>query len=400
MLTKKNIILGVTGSIAIYKSVDLARKLAQAGASVDVVMSDAAAKFITPLTFRSVTNRPVVTDMFAEISEFNIEHISLAKRADVMIIAPATANIIAKLASGLADDMISCVALATKAPILIAPAMESNMYQNVITQENLSRLRTRGIKIIEPASGALASGAEGIGRLADISEIITVIEKTLQTSDDMAHVKIVVTAGGTQEPIDPVRHIGNRSSGKMGYAVAEAARSRGASVTLIAAPTALPDPPGVSVIHVRTAAEMQKAVNQYVAQSDVLIMAAAVADYRPINSSSTKIKSGKQNLTITLTPNPDIISGVTGKILKVGFAAESEDLIANAQRKLEKKNLAMIVANDITSTDAGFDVDANRVTLITRGSKPESLPLLPKSQVADIILDRIVVLLKMKNNKP
>jgi len=403
MLTNKNIVLGVTGSIAIYKGIDLARKLTQAGASVDVVMTESAIKFVSPMTFRSITHRPVVTDMFALISEFSIQHVSLAKRADIMVIAPATANIIAKLACGMANDMITCVALATQAPIIISPAMESNMYQNIITQENLSKLRTRGFHFIEPGTGSLASGAEGVGRLADIEDIVTAIEKILAKSGDLTNIKIIVTAGGTQEPIDPVRHIGNRSSGKMGYAIAVAAHERGAQVTLIAGPTALPDPAGVSVVHIRTATELQAAIDQEISKSDILIMAAAVADYRPVKSSLAKIKSGKQNLILELTTNPDIISNITGKILKVGFAAESEDLIANAQRKLEKKHLDMIVANDITSSDSGFDVDANRVTLIEKDGKPENLPLLSKTQVANIILDRVIKLINtaksVKRNK-
>ena len=403
MLTNKNIVLGVTGSIAIYKGIDLARKLTQAGASVDVVMTESAMKFVSPMIFRSITHRPVVTDMFALISEFSIQHVSLAKRADIMIIAPATANIIAKLACGMANDMITCVALATKAPIIISPAMESNMYQNAITQENLSKLHARGFHFIEPGTGSLASGAEGVGRLADIEDIVAAIEKILAKSGDLADIKIIVTAGGTQEPIDPVRHIGNRSSGKMGYAIAVAAHERGAQVTLIAGPTALPDPAGVSVVHIRTATELQAAINREVSKSDILIMAAAVADYRPVKNSLAKIKSGKQNLILELTTNPDIISSITGKILKIGFAAESEDLIANAQRKLEKKHLDMIVANDITSSDSGFDVDVNRVTLIEKDGKPENLPLLPKIQVANIILDRVIKLINtaksVKRNK-
>ncbi len=398
MLKNKNIVLGVTGSIAIYKGVELARKLSREGASVDVVMTEAATKFITPMTFRSITHRPVVTEMFELTSEFSIEHVSLAKRADIIVIAPATANIIAKIASGLANDMISCITLATKAPILIAPAMETNMYLNAITQENISRLRARGVKFVEPISGTLASGAEGIGKLADIPEIITAIENILQLNNDLSNIRIVITAGGTQEPIDPVRHIGNRSSGKMGYAIAEAARNRGADVILVAAPTNLPDPTGISVIHIRTTKEMQQNVSSLVDKSDVIIMAAAVADYRPVKSSLAKIKSGKQNLALKLTPNPDIISGITGKILKVGFAAESEDLITNAQKKLEKKHLDLIVANDITASDSGFDVDTNRVTLIEKNGEPESLPLLPKSQVANVILDKVVKLLNTAKN--
>ncbi|MCD6358601.1 MAG: bifunctional phosphopantothenoylcysteine decarboxylase/phosphopantothenate--cysteine ligase CoaBC, partial [Dehalococcoidia bacterium] len=379
MLNKKNIVLGVTGGIAIYKAVELARKLALKGASVDVVMTKSATEFITPLTFRSVTHRPVVIKLFELTSEFSIEHVSLAKRADILVIAPATANIIAKLAAGIADDMLSCVALDTRAPILIAPAMETNMYQNQATQENIDKLKGRGCIVIDPSCGKLASGTEGIGRLANIEQIIDAIRETLGKKQDLAGKKIVVTAGGTQEPIDPVRYISNRSSGKMGYAIAEAARDRGADVTLISAPAAIPVPLGINMIPVRTALQMRDAVFQTTSTARVLIMAAAVADYRPAETNQSKVKSGDDSLILKLTPTEDIIGGVSENLIKIGFAAESDNLIANAQKKLKSKRLDMIVANDISATDAGFDVDSNRVVLIDKNGNIEHIPLMLKS---------------------
>jgi len=281
MLRNKTIVLGITGSIAAYKAAEIASQLTQAGAKVSVIMTEEAIRFISPVTFRAITGRPVVTEMFDLASEFSIEHVSLAESADIVVIAPATANIIAKLAAGIADDMLCCTVLATKAPVLIAPAMETNMYNNPVTQDNLSKLKARDFVIIAPATGWLASGKEGLGRLADINDIIGNIRQVLGRAGDLAGKNIVVTAGGTQEPLDPVRYISNRSSGKMGYALAEAARNRGAEVTLITAPTALARPDGVRVMDVGTAAEMLRAVKKAVLKADALVMAAAVADYRP-----------------------------------------------------------------------------------------------------------------------
>ena len=393
MLANKTIVLGITGGIAAYKAADIASKLTQAGARVEVVMTESAARFITPMTLRSLTGRPVVTDMFALTTEFSLEHIALAEAADVVVIAPATANIIAKLAAGIADDMLCCTVLATKAPIMVAPSMDVNMFQNAITQDNLTRLRARGFTIIDPAHGYLASGKIGVGRLAEVQTIIGSIKHVLGRSGDLSGKSIVVTAGGTREPIDPVRHIGNRSSGKMGYAVAEAARDRGAEVKLITTPTFLPEPVGIEVIPVETAVQMKEAVAKTVAQADALIMAAAVADYRPKSVAKAKIKKATPTLTLELIRTPDILTEVKGNFIKVGFAAESEDVIANAKRKLEKKQLDIIVANDITDADSGFDVDTNKVTLIDRDGKVESLPLLTKREVADRILDRVVGML-------
>jgi phosphopantothenoylcysteine decarboxylase/phosphopantothenate--cysteine ligase len=359
-------------------------------------MTESAAKFIAPLTLRSITGRPVVTDMFELAPEFSIEHIALAEAADVVVIAPATANIIAKLATGIADDMLTCTVLATKAPIILAPAMNVNMFENSITQDNLAKLKARGFTIVDPAYGRLASGKVGLGRLAEVEEIIATINQVLGRSGDLAGKRIVVTAGGTQEPIDPVRHIGNRSSGKMGYAMAEAARDRGAVVSLITAPTSLPYPAGIEVVGVRTAAEMKEAVAEAVAQADALIMAAAVADYQPKSVAGAKIKKGSPNLTLELVRTPDILAEVKGNFIRVGFAAESEDIVANARNKLEKKQLDLIVANDITDADSGFGTDTNKVTLIDRDGNVETLPLLTKREVADKILDRVAGLLAKK----
>jgi len=393
MLANKTIVLGITGGIAAYKAAEIASKLTQAGAKVETVMTESATKFVAPLTFGSITNRPVVTDMFEPAAEFWISHIALAEAADVVVIAPATANTIAKLAAGIADDMLGCTVLATRAPVTVAPAMHDNMFKNPVTQDNLNKLKARGFIIVDPEYGHLASGKVGTGRLADIDTIIGTIKQVLGKSGDLAGKHIVVTAGGTQEPIDLVRHISNRSSGKMGYAMAEAARDRGATVTLITAPTSLPEPAGVEVIHVRTAAEMKAAVAQATAQANALIMAAAVADYQPKTTAKGKIKKEAPSLTLELVRTPDILTEVQGDFLKVGFAAESEDVVENARQKLEKKQLDLIVANDITDADSGFSVDTNKVTLISRDGKAESLPLLSKREVADKILDRVGELL-------
>jgi len=393
MLANKTIVLGITGSIAAYKAADLASKLTQAGARVEVVMTDSATRFITPLTLRSITGRPVVTDMFELTSEFTIEHVALAEAADVVAIAPATANIIAKVATGIADDMLSCMVLATGAPVIVVPAMESNMFQNPVTQDNLSRLKARDFTIVEPGYGRLASGKVGRGRMAEVEQIIGTIKQVLGRGGDLSGKHIVVTAGGTQEPLDPVRHLGNRSSGKMGYAIAEAARDRGATVSIITGPVSLPEPVGIDVVPVKTAAGMKEAVDKVVAQADVLIMAAAVADYQPKKVAEAKIKKETASLTLELVRTPDILAEVKGNFLRVGFAAESEDMVANARRKLESKQLDLIVANDITDPTGGFDVDTNQITLIDREGKVEELPLLTKREAADKILDRMVGLL-------
>ncbi|TET18176.1 MAG: bifunctional phosphopantothenoylcysteine decarboxylase/phosphopantothenate--cysteine ligase CoaBC [Dehalococcoidia bacterium] len=393
MLANKTVILGITGSLAAYKAADIASKLTQAGARVEVVMTESATKFITPLTLRSITSRPVVTDMFELASEFSIEHVALAEAADVVVIAPATACVMAKLAAGISDDELTCTVLATEAPVIVAPAMHASMFQNSVTQQNLAKLKARGFTIVGPEYGRLASGKVGLGRLAETDKIIDTIGQVLSQGRDLTSKRIVVTAGGTQEPIDPVRHIGNRSSGKMGYALAEAARNRGAEVKLITAPTSLPEPVGTEVVSVKTAAEMKEAVARAVIQADALIMAAAVADYQPKSVAEAKIKKETPTLTLELIRTPDILTEVKGNFLKVGFAAESQNIVANAKQKLERKQLDLIVANDITDPSSGFGADTNKVTLIDKQGNVEDLPLLTKREVADRILDRVVSLL-------
>ena len=392
MLAKKTIVLGITGSIAAYKAANIASQLTQAGARVEVVMTESATKFITPLTLRSLTGRPVITDMFEPATEYSLEHTALAEAANVVVITPATANTIAKLATGITDDILTCTVLATNAPVIITPAMHATMLQNSITQNNLAKLKARGFTIVEPGYGHLASGKAGWGRLADTETIIGTIKQVLRRKDDLPGKRIVVTAGGTQEPIDPVRHIGNRSSGKMGYAVAEAARDRGATVTLISAPTSLPEPMGIVVVQVQTANQMKKAVAKAAAKANALIMAAAVADYQPKDVTKNKIKKETPDMRLELVRTPDILAEVKGNFLRVGFAAESEDLVANAKQKLQKKQLDLIIANNITGTRSGFGTETNKVILIDRKGKVESLPLLTKREVADRILDKVVKL--------
>jgi len=399
MLEGKTVILGVTGSIAAYKAVDIASQLNRAGVKVDVVMTEEANKFVSPLSFRAITGRTVATDMFDASSELNVTHIALARAADVVAIAPATANVIAKLATGIADDVLCCTVLATNAPVVIAPAMDANMYENPVTQENVSKLKKRGFVFVGPKFGKLVSGVEGLGRFADTGEIIGVISQVLGRGGSFADRHIVVTAGGTQEFIDPVRIITNRSSGKMGYALADAARDRGAKVTLITGPTLLTRPAGVEVIDVCTAEEMLQAVKQAVSRADALIMAAAVADYRPKSTAKEKIKKKDAGLTLELERTPDILSEIKGNFVRVGFAAESENLVGNATQKLQQKKLDLIVANDVTAKSSGFGTDSNRVTIIGKDGKAESLPLLPKRQVADKVLDKVAKLLTEGNKE-
>jgi len=399
MLTNKTIVLGITGGIAAYKAADIASKLTQSGAKVEVVMTESATKLIAPLTLRSITHNPVVTDMFSLADEYRAAHIALAEAADVVAIAPATANTIAKLAYGIADNMLCCTVLATESPVIVAPAMNALMFQNPVTQENIARLRARGFIIVDPAYGRLASGKMGWGRLAEVETIIGTIKQVLGRKGDLAGKRIVVTAGGTQEPIDPVRHIGNRSSGRMGYALAEAARDRGAAVSLITAPTFLPEPAGIELIKVKTAVQMKEAVDKAVAQADALIMAAAVADYQPKDVAVTKIKKDSPTLTLELTRTPDILAEVKGDFIKVGFAAEDKNVTENAKQKLEKKNLDLIVANDITIAESGFDVDTNKVTIIDREGNVEDLPLMSKREVAEKVLDRVVGILGKKTGR-
>jgi phosphopantothenoylcysteine decarboxylase/phosphopantothenate--cysteine ligase len=395
LATKNNtVVLGVTGSIAAYKAAELASRFTKDGFRVDVIMTESAQRFIAPLTFRNITGRPVVTTMWDIDSEFSVEHVALAEAAEVVLIAPATANIIAKIACGMADDMLSCTVLATRAPIVIAPAMNDNMWANTVTQENVAKLKRRGFIFVGPARGRLASGKLGLGRLTGLDEIYGITLQVLGRKGDLAGKNIVVTAGGTQEPVDPVRCLTNRSSGKMGYAVAEAARNRGAQVTLISAPTTLPNPPGIKVIYINTADEMLKAVQSAVKGADTLIMAAAVADFRPVKTAGKKIKRADlSDLTLELEKTPDILAQVKGDFIRVGFAAESHDVVANARDKVQRKGLDLIVANDITEKDCGFGTDTNRITIIDSKGKVEELPLLPKGEVADRILDRVGAIL-------
>ena len=393
-LQGKHVVLGVSGSIAAYKAADLASKLTQSGAQVSVIMTAAAQHFVAPLTFRSITHQPVLTDWFDPASDLAIQHIALAESADVVLIAPATADVLAKLAHGMADDPLTGTVLATAAPVVAAPAMDAHMFDNPATQQNLRLLQERGVVIVGPEAGRLASGLTGMGRLASSEAIIGALGQVLGRTGDLAGRHVVVSAGPTEEPLDPARHITNRSSGKMGYAIAEAARDRGAHVTLITGPTALPNPPGVELRRIRTALELFKAVQQATGAADALIMAAAPADFRPAAVAAQKIKKGaEESMTVELLKNPDILAGTTGSFIKVGFAAESEALLNNARSKLSAKGLHLIVANDITATDSGFDVDTNRVTLVDRDGGVEELPLLLKSEVADRILDRVVSLL-------
>ena len=392
-LSNKHIILGVTGSIAVYKAVDLASKLVQAGALVDVVMSYGATQFVTPLAFRSITHREVVTDTYDVGSEFANEHVALARRADIVVIAPATVHCIAKLAAGLADDPLTTTVIATTAPLLVAPAMDAAMYDHPATRENLGKLRQRGVTIAGPAPGRLASGLMGMGRLLEPLELVGHIAARLGREGDLAGRTIVISAGGTQEPIDPVRVITNNSSGKMGYALAEAARDRGAKAVLVTAPTGLPNPPLVEVVRVQTAAQMAEAVLREVKRADALIMAAAVADYRPAVAAEQKIKKTNDELTIALAKTTDILEAAQGDFVKVGFAAESENLVANAADKVRRKSLDLIVANDITEAASGFGSDTNKVVLIDRELQVEELPLLTKYEVSHRILDRVRVLL-------
>ena len=391
-LEGKHVVLGVTGSIACYKAIDLASKLTQAGALVDTVMSYGATQFVTPLAFRSITHRAVITDTYDANSQFSIEHVALAHQADVVVIAPATAHCIAKLAQGLADDPLTTTIIATAAPVMVAPAMDANMFDNPATQENVATLKRRGVVIAGPAPGRLASGLMGMGRLLETPDLLGYIAYTLGKDADMKGRKIVVSAGGTMEPIDPVRVITNHSSGKMGYAIAEAARDRGADVVLVAASTALPDPPLVNVVRVQTAQNMCDEVLRQVQKADALIMAAAVADYRPATEADQKIKKSADELTIELAKTTDILEAARGNFVKVGFAAETQDLIRNARDKVTRKDLDLIVANDLTDPEAGFGVDTNKVTFIDGDLKVEELPVMTKYEVSQRILDRVVEL--------
>jgi phosphopantothenoylcysteine decarboxylase/phosphopantothenate--cysteine ligase len=396
MLKNKKIILGVCGGIAVYKAIELLRLLTKAGADVHVIMTRASQEFVAPLTFQTLSSNPVHTELFNLIAEREIGHISLADRADLFIVAPATANVIGKIAAGIADDMLTTTVMATKAPVLFAPAMNVNMYTNPIYQENEEKLRRFGYRFEAPVCGSLACGWEGDGKLAT-PEAIFEGAVTALTEKDLAGRTILITAGPTREEIDPVRYISNHSSGKMGFALARAARRRGAQVLLISGPTALSKPDGVRVVDVTSAIEMQKEVLAHVAECDVVIKAAAVADYRPLSRNSTKIKKKGDSATIELVKNPDILAGLGGmkggvkpRPFLVGFAAETNALAENAAKKLREKNLDMIVANDVSQADAGFNVDTNRALLFFKDGGSSDCGLMSKDQLAGTILDHIV----------
>jgi phosphopantothenoylcysteine decarboxylase/phosphopantothenate--cysteine ligase len=389
------ITLGVTGSIACYKAVDLASRLVQAGAELDVIMTDGALEFLKPITFSAITHKPVVTSLFDPQSELSMDHVALAGRSDVILVAPATADAMAKAAWGLAGDALSATLLATRAPVIFAPAMDANMYDNAATVENVARLRSRGAVIAGPAEGRLASGLVGSGRMLEPSALVDHARMVLARGGDLAGRKVVVSAGGTQEAIDPVRVVTNRSSGKMGFAIARAARDRGASAVIVAAPTALPDPTGVDVVRVESALEMRDAVTAQCEDADAVVMAAAVADWRPATSADRKLKKGAAStLTVDMVRNPDIVAGIGGNLIKVGFAAETEDVIENAHGKLVDKGLDLIAANDVTSADSGFASDTNRVALLDRDGGVTELGLLTKYDVGHRILDKVVHMLE------
>ncbi len=404
-LSNKHILLGVTGSIACYKSADLASKLRQYGADVDVILTHAATKFVSPLTFQSVTARRAYTDDDLWGDAGHVLHIGLAETADLMVVAPATANTIAKLARGQADNLLTVAALAMRNVVLIAPAMDGGMWAHPATQQNIKTLETWGIKIAGPVSGHLASGQLGVGRMVEPDELLGIIRKELSAGGPLGGIKVVVTAGGTQEPIDPVRVITNRSLGKQGFALAQAALDLGADVVLISAPVSLPTPPGAQRVDVRSSGEMLAAVETAVKDADVLVMAAAVADFRPADVAAQKIKKDAGMPEIQLEAAPDILAAVSkekGKSnslrIAVGFAAESQNLIENAQAKLSKKNLDLIVANDISAEDAGFEADRNRVTLLFADGRIDALLLQQKSSVAERVMQEIAHLLGIAQN--
>lgn len=392
------ITLGVTGGVAAYKAAELVRRLQQDGHVVQVVMTRSAREFVTPLTFAALSGQKVITDLFAEAGgeanlESAIEHIAVAQRTDLLLVAPATADVLAKFAGGIADDFLTTLYLATTAPVVVAPAMNVNMWNHAATSENVMRLRNRGVFVVHPDEGYLACGMTGAGRLAGQEAIVAAVNEALKLQRDLQGQTVLVTAGPTCEDLDPVRYITNRSSGKMGYAVAEAAACRGARVILITGPTALETPAGVERVDVRSAEDMRRAVQERFPQSSIAIFAAAVADYRPAEPHTQKLKRGKEELTLRLEPNPDILAEAArnkGDRLVVGFAAETDHVAENARKKLATKNADLIVANDVTAEGAGFDMDTNIVTLFARDGRDLPLPKLSKREVAERILDEVV----------
>ncbi len=391
MLKERRIVLGVTGGIAVYKAAELVRELVRRGANVRVVMTDHACEFVAPLTFETLSGNPVSKELFQLTGRYEIDHIKLAEFAEILVVAPATANIIGKMAAGIADDLLTTVLMATTAPVLICPAMNDKMYANAIVKENLERLVSRGHTLLEPGYGELACRTEGQGRLPDAPEIVEEIEAILSPKD-LRQERILVTAGPTQEPFDPVRYITNYSSGKMGYALAVIARRRGAAVTLISGPTALSVPRGIEFIPVKTALEMRDAVMARLEEATVVIKAAAVSDYRPEVRQAIKIKKKEGPLTVRLERNPDIISEIgqaKGSRIVVGFSMESDHLIENARTKLMEKGMDFIVANDLTEPGAGFRTDTNIIRIMDREGAVETFPLMDKQEVAGVILDRV-----------
>jgi phosphopantothenoylcysteine decarboxylase/phosphopantothenate--cysteine ligase len=397
MLSGKTILLGVTGGIAAYKSVEIVSRLRKSGAQVDIVMTKAAAEFVSPLTFRSLSLRPVYTEMFAEPKSWNVEHIALAEKADLALVAPATANIIAKMALGIADDFLSTVLLAVRKPIIVAPAMNHAMYHHPATQQNLETLQKRGVQVIGPARGFQACGTEGDGRMSEPGEIIAELEALLSTKRVMQGQKVLVTAGGTREPLDPVRYIGNFSSGKMGYAIAQAFAEAGAEVTLVSAPADLSVPAGVKIVKVLTAEDMYREVLQLFPDQDIVVKAAAVADYRPQVRQEQKIKKKGENLILELVPNPDILAALGEKKehqFLVGFAAETENILHNGLEKMRKKKTNMLVVNDITKPGAGFGTETNIVSFLFDDGTRKDLPKMTKLDIARELVKEIAALQK------
>ncbi|HTC65923.1 MAG TPA: bifunctional phosphopantothenoylcysteine decarboxylase/phosphopantothenate--cysteine ligase CoaBC [Candidatus Acidoferrum sp.] len=402
------ITMGVTGGVAAYKAAELVRLLQQDGFTVEVVMTRAAREFISPLTFAALSGQKVITDLFGNSeNEANldsaIEHIAVAQRTDLLLVAPATADIIAKFARGIADDFLSTLYLATTAPVVVAPAMNVNMWNHPATQENIVKLRERGVNVVEPDEGYLACGMVGAGRLAGHAEILAVVRATLHTDRDLAGETVLVTAGPTCEDLDPVRYLTNRSSGKMGYAVAQAAARRGAKVILVSGPTALETPAGVRRVDVRTAEQMHEAVTMDFAACSIGIFAAAVADYRPAEKHTEKLKKTGDRLTVQLEPTVDILQEIArakGDKFIVGFAAETTDVGQHARKKLAAKNLDLVVANDVTAEGAGFDHDTNVVSLFYRDGREVAMPKMSKAEVAQRILDEIVRLRGALRSKP
>ncbi|MBO5167778.1 MAG: bifunctional phosphopantothenoylcysteine decarboxylase/phosphopantothenate--cysteine ligase CoaBC [Phascolarctobacterium sp.] len=393
----KKIALGVTGGIAVYKAVDLVSRLRKQGAEVRVIMTEHAQQFVTPLTFKEISGNKVAVSMWDSNQEFNVEHISLANWADAFVVAPATANILAKMANGIADDLLSTTLLAAQAPVIVCPAMNTGMYQNPITQENIAKLEAHGVTVMPPAVGYLACGVSGPGRLPEPQQIVEFIDDFFAKKDgDMVGLKVLVTAAGTREPIDPVRFVGNRSSGKMGYAIAQAAAQRGAEVLLVTGPSALAIPANVKGVKVETTNEMLEAVMEAYDKMDVVIKAAAVADYRPRDVADQKIKKKTDDaLTVVMDKNPDILKELGARKahqVLVGFAAETQNLLDNAREKIVKKNLDMIVANDVTAAGAGFNTDTNIVKFLYPSGEVRSLEQMAKTEVANLLLDAVMEL--------